>query len=352
MVRIKLILAALLAISAAVSSVALGYPIPAADVPEMLSISDYVFVGRIDNDDQSQRPRKISVIRSLKGPATAGAVLEVFTNIRAGSVALFFLRRSGSRLLHADSNYPEFPASESWRIGRSSASDLDAKAALELVNALATPPRELLDTAPRHAYAQDSEDARPHLSVEFPLTSVWEGLSSLRTEAQSEALRELAASSSVPTAKIWAATCLMELDDPSGIAPVADLLRGPPIEDAGSAWSYFATALSGIDDRVVAKDPATVEALMQLAVAPISRVREGALHPLRKARLGSAIPVITRLLWDDDQSVRYQAVQALSHINKDYSHAPAIDRYQANEDLYLGYWRTWASQQGRSPAQP
>lgn len=337
---------ALLLLVGAVSSAARGEAVPMVDVPAMISESDYVFVAREAGRPHGDATRRLIVLRDIKGDALPGAAVEAQVFVRDASVALYFLRKSGERLISTNSYHGVYPASEALRIHEGSQQDAESRVAVELVNALATPQDDLLETAPRHGYVASPDDVGPaHLSVFFVFADIAEALLSVRAQAQRAALREVLLGSPVASARIWAAAALMGIDDPSGIAPIAAMLRAPPGDANPDAWTYFGSAMDVMVARETPLAPALVAPVGELAAAPDARVREAALSWLGREQVASAVPLMVKGLWDPDLHVRYKAVEALSFTQKDYSHAVAADRYERHESDYLDYWRQWAQRE-------
>jgi HEAT repeats len=99
---------------------------------------------------------------------------------------------------------------------------------------------------------------------------------------------------------------------------------------------HLASSLHGI------KDTKAIATLARLLESDYMEARRSAAYALRQMNVSAVIKPLTKALYDSNREVRYQAVIGLAIITEQYSQGPSVDRYAANEQQFLTYWRDWA----------
>jgi hypothetical protein len=51
---------------------------------------------------------------------------------------------------------------------------------------------------------------------------------------------------------------------------------------------------------------------------------------------------LSKLLYNSDKEIRYEAVMGLAEITGQGSWGPAVNIFNSDEQRYLTYWREWA----------
>jgi len=94
-------------------------------------------------------------------------------------------------------------------------------------------------------------------------------------------------------------------------------------------------------------DPSAAHALGVLAKSPADEVREPAIHSLRTIASTASVPIFVEALDDRVQMIRYDAVLALAEVEKNWSLAPSVDSFQADEQKYISAWKAWWETEGK-----
>lgn len=152
-------------------------------------------------------------------------------------------------------------------------------------------------------------------------------LASLRSAAKSGDMR----------VKLHAVASLLRRNDISEIEFAEKMLSRRPSGIAPDLINNLAPALHGV------KDPNAIPTLVRLLESRYVEVRRSSALALRRTGSDAVINPFMKALYDNDRDVRYHAVMGLAEITKQYSWAPARDKYDSNERHYLTYWRNWAA---------
>lgn len=135
---------------------------------------------------------------------------------------------------------------------------------------------------------------------------------------------------------------LLRLGDYSALAAMRGFLEVPSNMPAVERLRFL--CLSEIN---VIRDASAVDALIQFAKSPADDVREVSIHALRTLGSARTVPLFVDALDDKVQMIRYDAVLALAGIEQNWSLAPAVDTFQADEKKYTGAWKSWWATEGR-----
>jgi HEAT repeat protein len=98
-------------------------------------------------------------------------------------------------------------------------------------------------------------------------------------------------------------------------------------------------------------DPTVGQVLIGLSRSNSDRLRESVIHALRGIPSAEAEPVFVRALDDPLKWIRYDAVLGLAFIEKKWDLAPSVDAFTADEAFYIGEWKVWWSNSGRTVRQ-
>jgi HEAT repeat protein len=121
-----------------------------------------------------------------------------------------------------------------------------------------------------------------------------------------------------------------------------DVAERELLQSSAGTGQYLLVNLSVALEGV--KDPKAIPALSRLLNSRYTQTRRSAAYAIRQTGSNDSIKPLTQALYDSDRDVRYQAVMGLTEITKQYSWGPSIDRYHADEQRYLEYWRKWAKE--------
>lgn len=152
--------------------------------------------------------------------------------------------------------------------------------------------------------------------------------------------RLLASSDNLTRATIHYA--LLRLGDYSTLASIRGFLEAPSNVPAVERLRFL--CLSQIN---VIRDAAAVDALVEFAKSPADDVREAAIHALRTIGSARTVSLFVQALDDKVQMIRYDAVLALAEIERNWSLAPSVDAFQADEKKYIAAWKSWWATEGR-----
>lgn len=97
------------------------------------------------------------------------------------------------------------------------------------------------------------------------------------------------------------------------------------------------------------KDPLAMPALMGLAEAYQSPLKKAAVHALRRCQSSQCVPALIRVLSDPDREIRYDAVMALSTIEREPEFGPSFDLFEREEAKYIAHWMTWWESRPNEP---
>lgn len=328
--------AALFFVVTILHSCTIAIPLPPLDLAALTKKSSLIAVGRVTSvrDDGTEtvsiqgqsfpakrRLAELQVIRLLKGQ-TANQVIyfefvtttiylgfgDVFTN----QTGIFFLvpkPSHGLTLTVSDNYYPFVVAA--MTAPKASGSEYEQVIA-EVSNVLTSP-----QTTP--------DEKMKAISVLDPII----------TPDTTASLRSAAGSSNL-NVRLRAVSALLKRNDITKL-DIAEktLLQNPKGADPNMI-SRLASSLHGI------KDTKAIPPLTRLLDSSHIEVRRSAAYALRQMGISAVIKPLTKALYDNNQEVRYQAVIGLAIITGQYSQGPSVDRYAANEQQYLTYWRDWA----------
>ena len=152
--------------------------------------------------------------------------------------------------------------------------------------------------------------------------------------------RLLASSDNLTRATIHYA--LLRLGDYSTLASIRGFLEATSNVPAVERLRFL--CLSQIN---VIRDAAAVDALVEFAKSPADDVREAAIHALRTIGSARTVSLFVQALDDKVQMIRYDAVLALAEIERNWSLAPSVDAFQADEKKYIAAWKSWWATEGR-----
>ncbi|MGO8733514.1 MAG: HEAT repeat domain-containing protein [Terriglobia bacterium] len=184
--------------------------------------------------------------------------------------------------------------------------------------------------------------------IQSSTSAVFERLTSLRalatvlapsaTEVLQRAARELPS-----PLNLLAAIELAQRNDISAMPLVEEGARtSPKLKVSDKEHTIFeyhwGGALKGI------KDPAAIPALARLLTVADSEIRQGAVEGLRNTGSEAAIEPLSQALYDSNIWVRWESVMGLAEITHQKEWYPFWDDFKDNEQLYLDYWKAWATQ--------
>jgi HEAT repeat protein len=167
------------------------------------------------------------------------------------------------------------------------------------------------------------------------------GDSGRKTDAE-QLLRLLPSADALSRATVFYS--LLQLGDYSALTSMRDFLEVRSNVPAIERLRFL--SLSQIN---AISDSEAEDALIGLAQSPADDVRESAIHALRTIQSAKAIPVFIRALDDRVQLVRYDAVLGLAEIEHNWTLAPAVDAFKADERKYIGAWKSWWQTSGQPP---
>lgn len=86
----------------------------------------------------------------------------------------------------------------------------------------------------------------------------------------------------------------------------------------------------------------------KLAGSDNTFLRYATVYALRSIGNESSLPILVRALDDERSDTRFAAVHGLAVIAGKLDHAPAHRMFKKNEQKYLGFWKEWWREEGRS----
>jgi hypothetical protein len=311
-------------------------PQPTSDLSALTKDSSLIVVGEIVSvqdvgEGVLSRPAgsipvqnkigKIRVSRILKGQTQESTITFDFVqtiiwydirDVRVEQVGMFFLKPNAKNGFTVTSYYDPFVVA-AIAAPRAAGNDFERVLA-EVVNVLALPQTTWVD--------------------KFKAIDI---LERFETPATSEALR-LAAKNENIRIRLRSVAALLRRNDISELGVAEKILSNPP---SGGDPDYLIGNLAKSLDEV--KDTKAIPILTRLLTSRYVEARRSSAMALRRMKVDAVINPLTKALYDNDRDVRYHAVMGLAEITKQYSWAPAKDKYVSNEQHYLTYWRNWAA---------
>ncbi|HKQ72664.1 MAG TPA: HEAT repeat domain-containing protein [Blastocatellia bacterium] len=306
------------------------------DLPALTKESSLIVVGKIVSvqdvgEGMLSRPAgsipvqnkigRIQVSRILKGQAKESTITFDFVqtitwygirDVRVNQVGMFFLKPNGKNGFTVTSYYDPFVVA-AIEAPRATGGAFERVLA-EVTNILALPQSTWVD--------------------KFKAIDI---LEQIETPTISEALR-LAAKSENMRIRLRSVAALLRRNDISELGFAEKILSNPPNDgDPDYLIGSLANSLHGV------KDPKAIPSLARLLKSHYIEARRSSALALRRTGSDSAIDPFTKALYDNDREVRYHAVMGLAEITRQYSWAPARDKYDSNEQHYLNNWRDWAA---------
>jgi hypothetical protein len=313
----------------------LAVPTPSLDLSKLTRESSLIVVGKIMSMRDTgegvlslqgrsipvqKKIGKIQVSRILKGqssePTITFELVQTIVwygikDVRVEQVGMFFLKSNANNGFIVTNYYYPFVVAAT-ATPRGGDSDYERVLA-EVMNVLALPQTTWVDK---------------YAAIDI--------LRQIETPAISASLR-LAAKSGDMRVKLRAVAVLLHRNDISELEFAEKMLSRRPSGIAPDLINNLAYALHGV------KDPKAIPTLMRLLRSRDVEVRRSSALALRQTGSDAAINPFMKALYDNDRDVRYHAVMGLAEITKQYSWAPARDKYDSNELHYLTYWRNWAA---------
>ena len=239
-----------------------------------------------------------------------------FVGVNKGEFGLFLFRESDDGLIFASHEYPKIIAGQGQCV--TAGEPLD-RVVGELACVIQSPTSAVFDRI----------SALGALAT-VPATSA--------TEVLQRATRELPS-----PLNLLAAIDLVARNDISALPLVEEGARTSPmlnISDKGHTvlQYHWGRALEGI------KDPAAIPALARMLTVDDSEIRQGAVGGLRNTESEAALEPLSKALDDSNFWVRWEAAMALATITHQKEWYPVYDQFKENEQLYLDYWKAWATQ--------
>jgi HEAT repeat protein len=135
---------------------------------------------------------------------------------------------------------------------------------------------------------------------------------------------------------------LLRLHDYGKLRESLDLVEGPAEDSAD-----LATREQILDLVSEIHDPTTLQVLVGFSRSHSDRLRECVIHALRGIGAAQAVPIFVDALDDPVQMIRYDAVLGLATVVRDWSLAPSVEAFAANERKYIEAWKAWWVNSGR-----
>jgi hypothetical protein len=318
--------------------------IPTLNIPELISGSDLIIVGRVDSVRQvssttmelygRELPARvmvceIEVSRPLKG-RLPGAVAKIrfelpvtpaggigYRGIPSGSYRLVFLRASGAYYNFSNPYYPSFPAVPGVEENATTILDQVVAQLAAVIQTADSPEADKLEAL---FYAQGLNN----IALKTALRS---GLQSENKSIQ-----------------LSVATVLLERNDVSAL-PVAENALVHPKADLPP---YLLQNLSSGIARGI-RDERAIPGLGRILLgAPDAYARRGAASALRATGSPLATVSLGQGLKDTDFEVRYLAVIGLAEITGQNEWRPLEEDFREHEQRYLTHWTEWVNSSDRA----
>lgn len=315
-------------------------PEPELDVPALVTNSSVIVVGQVTQvttagattvtvNGQSLTAKRvnltISVTRVMKGTVGATITNQVlipsqgvgYPGVGTSTFGLWFCQGPSQPYTPTDPFHPFLSASSRTPITQSNPLD---KAAGEIGNVLGGSDKSVEEQAQAVVILQNI----------LRKTSSAPAVTALQTTVQD--VNSLV--------RYDAAAVLINRNDVTTLNSIADAL----MQSSGISTETLNGLSSALQDGIT--DPTALDTLTRLVSAPSVEIRRGAAGALRNLKIAAIVQPLSLALDDSDQEVRYQAIMGLAEYGNDPNDddfTPAFEDFQANEQEYLDYWKTWAA---------
>lgn len=323
-------------------------PPPAQSPAQSIDAANVIVVGRItqaevvaDSSGQPIQTAVVQVDRVLKGqPALKGGKLDFYyplTNaslpVHSDQFGIALLRSAGNGALSPVDASTAFLPALPTPPPINAINPLQALTA-ELANVLTRPPSDLLRAV---GTGWQHKSYAPAQQAQYLYASASSMLDRLPPAVTVPILKQLAATTSSPAARLALVSTLVEAGDESLLDSAAPLVVNPP-EDLQPAVVWLSSAIGNY-----AKTPAALGCASALAQSPILEAQEGAFSALRHIGTTGAVKPLTLGLESNNRMVRYYAVTGLAQITGQRP-APSLPDFEQNEAGYVQFWRQKAAE--------